>query len=399
MTLLKIGFPRKIRKVKPRSKRRSWPTIRLRRNPGGTRSWMVDPGMVNGTRPRKFFTTKSDAETHAEQLRIARKNEGHAAFNLSQELRLQALEAEKKLRAAGATLPQAVTFYLQHAAPRGGNKLLTDVISELISSKEKSGKKESYVSTLQWVLNAFARNFDGREIGTIGREEIESWLDDFKNLATRRNRIRDVSILFRFALKRGYCGSNPITEIERPTVTPTRPEIYSIEEVKSLLATAFKYPNLGMLPVLVIGFFAGLRISELLKLRWENISLEHGVIDVSEKIAKTRQQRNVEITKTLSAWLKLCCRKSGPVAPDPKDYRFHRQALVGFADGVSKWKDNGLRHSFGSYHLARFKNAGNTALQMGHNTTDMLFKHYWNYQIRPADAKLYWQLRPRSVAR
>jgi hypothetical protein len=35
-----------------------------------------------------------------------------------------------------------------------------------------------------------------------------------------------------------------------------------------------------------------------------------------------------------------------------------------------------------------------TALQMGHATTDTLFKHYRNYRIRKTDADAYWKLAP-----
>ena len=41
-----------------------------------------------------------------------------------------------------------------------------------------------------------------------------------------------------------------------------------------------------------------------------------------------------------------------------------------------KWKQNALRHSFGSYHLALYSDAAKTALEMGHTSTDLLFKHY-----------------------
>jgi hypothetical protein len=35
-----------------------------------------------------------------------------------------------------------------------------------------------------------------------------------------------------------------------------------------------------------------------------------------------------------------------------------------------------------------------TALQMGHTTTDTLFKDYRNYRIRRKDAEAYWKLAP-----
>lgn len=348
--------------------------------------------MVNGKRPRKFFKTRDEAETHAEQLRIARKNEGNEAFNLPRQLRIEALEAQRKLVPVGATISQVVAYYLKHAAPRGGKKLLIDAIDELLEAKRRAGKRDSYVNILGFVLKAFSRTFPRKFIGEIGRTEIEQYLDStFQNLVTRRNRIRDLSILFTFAEKRGYCGSNPLTEIERPTITAKRPEIFTVNEASALLTTALANTGLELLGFVAIGLFGGLRTSELKKLKWTDVSLEHGIIDVSEEIAKTRQQRNVKISDNLRCWLELCVQDEGPVVPER--FRDRRSALMQLAK-VEKWPKNGLRHSFGSYHIARFQNPNLTALEMGHNSTDMLFKHYRNYRISSEDAERYWKLRP-----
>jgi integrase len=61
---------------------------------------------------------------------------------------------------------------------------------------------------------------------------------------------------------------------------------------------------------------------------------------------------------------------------------------------ITKWPGNGLRHSFGSYHVAHFQNPNMTAVQMGHATTDILFNHYRNYRIRRKDAEAYWKRAP-----
>ena len=64
---------------------------------------------------------------------------------------------------------------------------------------------------------------------------------------------------------------------------------------------------------------------------------------------------------------------------------------------IAKWQKSGLRHSFGSYHVAHFQNPNMTALQMGHATTDTLFNYYRNYRIKKRDAEAYWKLRPVSA--
>jgi len=56
------------------------------------------------------------------------------------------------------------------------------------------------------------------------------------------------------------------------------------------------------------------------------------------------------------------------------------------------WPRNVTRHSFCSYHLAEWQNAGKTALEAGH-TEAMLFAHYREIVTKEA-ATAFWALRP-----
>jgi hypothetical protein len=54
-----------------------------------------------------------------------------------------------------------------------------------------------------------------------------------------------------------------------------------------------------------------------------------------------------------------------------------------------------LRHSFGSYRLAQFKDAA-VALQMG-NSPRMIFRHYREV-VKPKEAARYWKIMPSAEA-
>jgi hypothetical protein len=56
------------------------------------------------------------------------------------------------------------------------------------------------------------------------------------------------------------------------------------------------------------------------------------------------------------------------------------------------WPANVTRHSFVSYHLAAFENAGKTALEAGHSEA-MLFAHY-RAVVTETTALEFWALRP-----
>jgi integrase len=376
--------------VKPKS----WPIIRKTNHKNGAAAWVVDC-RISGAGERLFFKTKVEAETIAAQKRVTRKNVGVAGVTIPERLRIEALDCQQRLEGVNASLTEAVNFFLKHAKPVGGKIGLADAIIELLNSKQKSGKRESYIKILGWVLNAFAREHPGMSVNDFTRHDVEKWLDGIENLTTRRNRIRDLSILFEFCRRRGYCGSNPLQNIERPIVSNKRPEIFTIKEVVALLTTAEIHPELEMVPTIAIGLFAGLRMNEIKQLDWHAVNFEHHIIDVDESVAKTRQQRNVDLSEHLVEWLMPHAKTEGRIIP------------IGFRDkmvrlrelaGITKWPDNGLRHSFGSYHVAHYQNPNMTALQMGHTTTDMLFKHYRNYRISKSDAARYWEIKPSTEA-
>jgi integrase len=371
---------------------------RVRRAGSWDRYYCVTVPKLGGGRRRRFFPHtpegKREAETFLQIAKTQQENDGVAALSVPEELRAEAVKCQRLLQPANATLTEAVQFFLKHAKPVGGTKSLADSIKELLVSKRKAGKRDSYVGILGWVLNAFERDFKGRNVNEITRQDVESWLDSIDNLTTRKNRIRDLSILFEFCRRRGYCGSNPIEDIERPIVTRRRPEIFTVDEAAALLTTAELDAKLELIPVIAIGLFAGLRMSEIKQLDWRNVDFEHRVIDVDETIAKTRQQRNVDMCDSLVAWLTPYAKPKGRILP--AGFRKKMKQLRERSK-ITKWPDNGLRHSFGSYHVAYFQNPNMTALQMGHSTTDTLFNYYRNYRIKKRDADAYWKLRPASA--
>jgi len=58
------------------ARKSKWPRVTRRKNTGGSISFCVDMGRVGGNRLRKFFKTRAEADTYAEQQRIAKVNQG-----------------------------------------------------------------------------------------------------------------------------------------------------------------------------------------------------------------------------------------------------------------------------------------------------------------------------------
>ncbi len=96
------------------------------------------------------------------------------------------------------------------------------------------------------------------------------------------------------------------------------------------------------------------------------------------------------ILPNLKAWLKPLAHAEGRITPP--NLRDKLDAIRKRA-GIENWPQNGLRHSYASYHLAKFQDAAALALQMGHTTTAMLFAHYREV-VTPETAEAFWNIKP-----
>lgn len=74
---------------------------------------------------------------------------------------------------------------------------------------------------------------------------------------------QDLPALGNYALRHRWVDAYIGDRIERPAVEDKEPGVFTVTEAKQLLKNAAKF---GLLPYTAIGFFAGLRAAELLRL-------------------------------------------------------------------------------------------------------------------------------------
>lgn len=385
---------------KPKAKRSKWPQVTRRKNAGGSISFCVDLGGVNGKRERKFFKTRAEADTYAEQQRTARENMGTAAFSIDDALRHDAITAKQILAPFKATLTEAAKYFVKHARPKGGSKTMLDLVKEILDAKKKLGRRPSTLADYKFVFNRFNRSYGERMAHDVHQKDVEDWLDgNTKSLATRRIYMKFLNTLFAYALKRGYMAVNPLDALELPQVLLKPPAIFTIEQTISFLRAVVENPELELRAYVSIGLFAGLRPTEMTRLEWSHVRLDERVILVNADASKTSQKRFVDISDNLLAWLRPIAKESGPLTPRSLSVRVREawRKTQEFRNGkIEKWPQDGMRHSYASYHLAQHKNAPLTSLQMGHTSPQMLFNHYRNL-VLAADAERYWKITPEKV--
>ena len=130
-----------------------------------------------------------------------------------------------------------------------------------------------------------------------------------------------------------------------------------------------------LLPLLAIQAFCGVRSAETLRLRWSDIDITRGFVQVAAEYAKGARRRLIEMSENLKEWLRPFADRSGKLWSGHMQFYRDLEAARAKA-GISKWPSNALRHSYASYHLALHQNAAALALQMGHTSQAMIFSNY-----------------------
>jgi integrase len=375
-----------------KAKRRQWPNVYSRTHRSGQVSYVVDLGLINGKRERHSFQTKDSATVFAEQKRTQRLNEGLTGVSLSPDVRHDAAKASAILQPHGISLLEAANYYVKHVLAYKDAPRLTDIVKKLIEDAERKKCRDRTVGELRSRLNRFAEDFPGRQLHDITVEELEDWLgEEGWSSRSKINYLTKISQLYNYAVLKKWADANLTDRIERPKTDDNEAGIFTLNAAARLLKHAGEHQ---LLPYVALGLFAGLRSAELMRINWEAVKVADKAIVVGAKVAKKRSRRVVEMSDTLYAWLKLCQKVNGPVV-DVEHFRDNMEALRKAA-GIEAWPHNGLRHSYGSYHLAAFGDQIKTAAQMGHRDSNVIHNHYKALVVK-AEAEKFWTLAPHVV--
>jgi integrase len=369
-------------------------TVNQLSNPHGNCNWRME-GKIDGKRIRAFYRTKLEAEEAARRRNIEVADHGHKHADIPASLRVEAMRAQEQLDRIGASLTEAVAFYLRHHDLRTNSLTVAEVFTRLnehhLRKVEAQDITNRHVET--WRVNArkFVLEFGASHICDINNCQISEWLNRLPVATRTKNTVRrSVGRLFYFSEECGWLRDNPMRKVQAIKQKNTKlPGILSVQEAATLLATA---PEVLVAPI-AIGLFAGIRPVEILRLDWSDILWHKRQINVAASKAKTATVRWVDMTDPLIEWLTPHRKASGPIFPMSEGKASQAITAASKAAGMTSWPKDGLRHSFGSYHLAAHDNAALTARQMGHASTDMVYSNYNNRRTRE-EGIAFFNIRP-----
>lgn len=335
---------------KKRSGRGSLPSLSFRKViKRGKIQFLVDvPKTLGGVRQRFFFQSQAGAQEFAETKSREFLAVGQSAFAVEEK---------------GTKVADAVEQFL----PRLGDR-----------SKSHRGNAER-------VLHAIAAKHGDLDIAALSPLLLDTWLRRRTNENTRARDFRYLRLFCNWAYRMELIEKNPVVRLESPRSTPSR-GILTPEQMADLLAQ--EMPD-WLRAHLVLGGFAGLRTEEMLRMDWGAVDVAEGEIHVAPGVQKDSggwRERYVAFTEPLRRLLVV---GTGAVLPVNKTAFFKARRELAEKVGWAGWPKNCLRHSFASYHLAECGNAAQTAHQMGHTSSAMVYRTYAR-AVRKAQAARWW---------
>lgn len=374
-------------------KKPAWPKILTRPLPSGNQSFTIDV-QIDGNRVYESFKTEGEAITRAWEMFDDRRRTGKAGLQLPMPIRIEAASAVKSLEPYdGETITKAVDFYIAHSLRFRNAPTVAEMIAEFIAEREQLNQRERNIGDLKQRLGVFARSFGERKLAEITVEELGAWLrDPTWSARTVIHYRRRVSMLYDYGIKRRGCEVNTAALVDTPEVEDKDVECFTVEECTRILEHA---DAVGVLSLAVFSLFAGLRRNEVCRLQWQDVNLAERTITVGSAAAKKRSRRVVTVNDTCAAWLATCGHTRGPVMPYNKRQLDERMDDLADKSNVN-WKQNGLRHSFCTYHLAMWKDPVRTAYEAG-NSAEIVQRCY-RALASEATAKRFWSLRPAAEA-
>jgi len=186
----------------------------------------------------------------------------------------------------------------------------------------------AYQSDLEQFDLYLRENFQILEIEKAEANEIRTWLVSMMegglNAKTVNRKITSLKTFYRFLLRKGVIESSPMSKVSSPKNPKRLPVVIEQEKMTSLFEK-IEQPNCfdDFRNLLIIEMFyaTGIRLSELINIRFLSIDYGQGTIKV---LGKRNKERIIPISKALEESVRVYCsyRKEIDCEEDAKDYLF-----------------------------------------------------------------------------
>ena len=275
------------------------------------------------------------------------------------------------------------------------------------------------IAALDCAARFFCRRLGAEtSVSQLDDESVGRALSEFASADSWNSLFRRLRLCLNWAVKERLLERSPLRALAPRRVDWREPAFFLPDRVERILRAAEVHPgplegSIGM--QLALGFLAGVRTAEIHRARWEDLDLEAGAFRVPRPKGWTRGQkpRLVELEPGAVAWLRRWrdwtaaatgARPSGRIVARP--FRLRQWKKRWLEPAGDSWGNdaadncrsgNVMRHTYATMHVAAFRDAAATALNLGHGrSTEMLERHYRGL-VPQAVAERYWRILPSAV--
>lgn len=302
---------------------------------------------INGVAKREFFRTQVEARVHQRAVMDKLLTRGTDAFK----------------DAAGMTVEKGW--------------------KEFCSVRMLKLKEGSHTRLLKWWWGHFVEKYGSMDLNDIKPVHIEAFLSQPGwNGTTTQQGFVYLRLVWNWLVRYELAAVNPVLKIDTPKAAPEH-HLLTLAEVKRLLSLTKKDDRLHTW--IVLGLFAGMRISEVWRCRPEHVEKEEIFVPIRKGTDPKPRPRFVPILPALRRHLP----KKWPLLNENIIKRSRTE--LAHAMGWKEWPQNCLRHTSASMHRAMWQDSAKTAYFLGHSSPRMVEEKYAR-AVRQADAKAFWAI-------
>ena len=245
-------------------------------------------------------------------------------------------------------------------------------INELTRLLQLKSYSSATIKVYRQCLYAFIDFFEDKELCNITKREIEEYLLHLRDIKQSETAIHSAINAIKFYYEQVLKKPREIFDIQRPKKPVKNVTVFSENEVTRIINVITNIKHRAML---MIGYAAGLRISEIIALKIGDIDSERMMLHIRN--AKGKKDRDVILSETLLAVLRDYYKKY-----KPKEYLFEGQAGGAYTSrslnrimqeakekaGVKKAGSiHAFRHSFATHLLEGGTDISIIQKLLGHN--------------------------------
>ncbi len=362
------------------------------RKDGRPKRWGISIPRVGKSAKRVFFQTKSERDGELVALQRIASTEGTSGLVMSSADARMVAELREMLP-SNVDPREAVRFYLDHHTQRS-ERSLKDATRDYLYMMQVRRLSPEYRAHMETELGRLAACVgEGVDIGSISATDIAKFFAALPLAPrTKENYREHYARFFAWCIKSGFCLHSPMDAMDSIKVAETDPNVMPLEDVRAFFAECMK-SNPRVAPFMALAFFAGLRSSQIPRLKLGDFNFEERGITMPGATHKTLKRFYVEGHEdNLWEWLEPLRKIKASWRPfADSTFRDWREKIY-LRAGI-EYPHNGARDSFCSYHIALHNDASRTATLLTHRGVNMLYGHYRGKAMKK-DAVAYFTVVP-----